>query len=61
MVAGKLDRLSAALLEGGEVRASEDSATSAVADAGSLAEQQLRRVERQVGVLERAAAAMNVR
>jgi uncharacterized membrane protein YccC len=61
VVAGKLDRLSAALLEGGEVQAREDSATSAVADAGSVAEQQLRRVERQVGVLERAAAAMNVR
>ena len=61
VVAGKLDRLSAALLEGGEVRASEDSATSAVPDAGSVAEQQLRRVERQVGVLERAAAAMIVR
>jgi len=61
VVAEKLDRLSSALLEGGEVRASEDSATSAVADAGSVAEQQLRRVERQVGVLERAAAAMIVR
>jgi uncharacterized membrane protein YccC len=61
VMAEKLDRLSAALLEGGEVRASKDSATSAVADAGSVAEQQLRRVERQVGVLERAAAAMIVR
>lgn len=60
VVAGKLDRLAAALLEGGEVRASEDSATSAVADAGSVAEQQLRRLERQVGVLERAATALVV-
>jgi uncharacterized membrane protein YccC len=59
VVAGKLDRLAAALLEGGEVRASEDSATSA--DAGSVAEQQLRRLERQVGVLERAATVLVVR
>ncbi len=55
-VAGRLDRLSAALLDGGAVRPVEDSMTMAGADAGGVAQQQMRRIERQVGVLERAAA-----
>ena len=59
-VATRLERVSAALVNGGEVRPVEDVATATVDD-GSVAEQQMRRMERQVGVLERAAAALVVR
>ncbi len=59
-VATRLERVSAVLVNGGEVRPVEDAATATVDD-GSVAEQQMRRMERQVGVLERAAAALVVR
>jgi hypothetical protein len=59
-VAGRLDRVSSALLGGGELRPVDDPATT-TGDSGSVAEQQMRRMERQVGVLERAAAELVVR
>jgi uncharacterized membrane protein YccC len=55
-VAGRLDRVSSALLGEGEVRPVDDPANATTGDGGGVAEQQMRRMERQVGVLERAAA-----
>jgi hypothetical protein len=52
-VAARLDRVSSALLN--------DPANAMTGDSGSVAEQQMRRMERQVGVLERAAAELIVR
>jgi hypothetical protein len=60
-VAGRLDRVSSALLGEGEVKPVDDLETMAGTDGGSMAEQQMRRMERQVGVLERAAAELIVR
>ena len=56
-VAGRLERVSAALVKGEGVEPIEDEARG-VGDAESVAEQQMRRMERQVGVMERAAAAL---
>ena len=55
-VARRLEGVSSALLEGGFARPLEADATSAVADEDSIAEQQMRRMERQAGILERTAA-----
>jgi hypothetical protein len=55
-VARRLEGVSSALLGGGFARPLEADAASAVADADSIAEQQMRRMERQAGVLERTAA-----
>ena len=55
-VAGRLDRVSSALLGAGEVQPVDDPGEVMATDTGSVAEQQMRRVERQVGVLERVAA-----
>jgi uncharacterized membrane protein YccC len=55
-VAGRLDRVSLALLGGGEVQPGDDPSAMLTTDTGSVADQQMRRVERQVGVLERVAA-----
>jgi uncharacterized membrane protein YccC len=60
-VAGRLDRVSSALLSEGQVKPVDDLETMAGTDGGSMAEQQMRRMERQVGVLERAAAELIVR
>ena len=60
-VAARLDRVNSALIGGGEVQPVDDPATAMGTDNGSMAEQQMRRMERQVGVLERAAAALVVR
>ncbi len=56
-VAGRLDRVSSALLGEGEVQPVDDPAIATTGGDASVAEQQMRRMERQVGVLERAAAA----
>jgi hypothetical protein len=56
-VAGRLDQLSSALLGEGEVHPADDPAIATTGGDASVAEQQMRRMERQVGVLERAAAA----
>ncbi|HEY6412668.1 MAG TPA: FUSC family protein [Edaphobacter sp.] len=55
-VAGRLEGLSGALLEGTALQQTEGDATVALVDAESVAEQQMRRIERQVGVLERTTA-----
>ncbi len=55
-VAGRLEGLSAALLEGVALRQTESDAAVASLDGESVAEQQMRRIERQVGVLERTTA-----
>jgi hypothetical protein len=55
-VARRLEGVSSALLGGGFARPLEADAASAVADADNIAEQQMRRMERQAGVLERTAA-----
>jgi uncharacterized membrane protein YccC len=55
-VAGRLEGLRAALLEGVALRLTESDATIAPLDAESVGEQQMRRMERQVGVLERTTA-----
>jgi hypothetical protein len=60
-VAGRLDRVSSALLGEGVVQPVDGSEAIAGTDGGSMAEQQMRRMERQVGVLERAAAELVVR
>ena len=60
-VAGRLDRVSSALLGDGEVQPVDDPAAPTTGDDGSVAEQQMRKMERQVGVLERAAAELVVR
>jgi hypothetical protein len=60
-VAERLDRVSSALLGDGEVKPVDDPATATTGDSGSVAEEQMRRMERQVGVLERAAAELVVR
>jgi hypothetical protein len=49
--------VSSALLGEGKLQPSDDPAPATTGGDVSLAEQQMRRVERQVGVLERAAAA----
>jgi uncharacterized membrane protein YccC len=59
-VAGRLDRVSSALLGGGEVQPVDDPATAKGTDSDSMAEQQMRRIEQQLGVLERAAAELIV-
>jgi hypothetical protein len=55
-VAGRLDRVSSVLLGEGELQLADDPGPATTGGDVSLAEQQMRRVERQVGVLERAAA-----
>jgi uncharacterized membrane protein YccC len=55
-VAARLEGLSAALLEGAALRQTENDATVTPIDDDSVAEQQMRRIERQVGVLERTTA-----
>jgi len=60
-VAARLDRVSWALIGGGEVQPVDDPAIAMGTDNRSVAEQQMRRVERQVGVLERVAAELIVR
>jgi uncharacterized membrane protein YccC len=60
-VAERLDRVGSALLGGAEVQPVDDPANAMTGDSGSMAEQQMRRMERQVGVLERAAAELIVR
>jgi hypothetical protein len=55
-VAGRLDRVSLALLGDGKLEPVDDPANATTRDGGSVAEQQMRRVERQVAVLERVAA-----
>jgi uncharacterized membrane protein YccC len=57
-VAGRLDRVSSALLGEGEVHPADDPAIATTSGDASVAEQQMRRMERQVGVLERAAATL---
>jgi uncharacterized membrane protein YccC len=56
-VAARLDLISAALLDGQPPEAIEPEPPAATDESETLAEQQLRRVERQSGVLQRAAAA----
>jgi hypothetical protein len=60
-VAERLDRVGSALLGGAEVQPVDDPANAMTGDSGSMAEQQMRRMERQVAVLERAAAELIVR
>jgi hypothetical protein len=60
-VAARLDRVSSALLGDGELQPINDPANAMTGDSGSVAEQQMRRMERQAGVLERAAAELMVR
>jgi uncharacterized membrane protein YccC len=55
-VAGRLEGLSAALLEGAALRQTESDAAVTLIDGDSVEEQQMRRIERQVGVLERTTA-----
>jgi Fusaric acid resistance protein-like len=55
-VAGRLEGLSAALLEGAALRQTDGDVNVAPLDAESVAEQQMGRMERQVGVLERTTA-----
>ena len=57
-VAGRLERVSAALVKGEGVEPIEGDGAGVAADSESVAEQQMRRAERQVGVMERAAAAL---
>jgi uncharacterized membrane protein YccC len=57
-VAGRLDRVSSALLGRSEVKPVDDPAVATAGEDVSVAEQQMRRMERQAGVLERAAAAL---
>jgi hypothetical protein len=56
IVANRLEGVSSALLSGAVSRPSQVDGASAATDAGSVEEQQMRRMERQVGVLERTAA-----
>jgi hypothetical protein len=60
-VAARLDRVSSALLGDGELQPINDPANAMTGDSGSVAEQQMRRMERQAGVLERAATELMVR
>ena len=55
-VTARLEGLSAGLLEGVALRQTESDATVTPIDDDSVAEQQMRRIERQVGVLERTTA-----
>jgi uncharacterized membrane protein YccC len=59
--AASLDRVSSALIGGDELQPVDGLADVMTTDPGNLAEQQMRRVERQVGVLERVAAELIVR
>ncbi|HMH12321.1 MAG TPA: FUSC family protein [Edaphobacter sp.] len=55
-VVSRLDGLSAVLLEGAALRQAESDTAMAAVDAESVGEQLMRRIERQVGVLERTTA-----
>jgi uncharacterized membrane protein YccC len=60
-VAERLERLSASLMGGTALRELESSAKGVVFDAENVAEQQMRRIERQVGVLERTTAELKAK
>ncbi len=55
-VAGRLERLNASLIGGDALRELEGGAKIVALDVENVAEQQMRRIERQVGVLERTTA-----